>query len=408
MARPAVPQYLGRDFQGCPPGHLFTLYGAFWGEGWTRVEHIDPDRDLRELRQPLRQVSPEGAKLQEALVERQRVAARQAPARLYAAEARTTAPFVTGTGIEHPLENGMAFLNPYGLPYLPGSSVKGVLRRAARELASGEWGEARGWSEDKRYRLPVRGNLLSLSVIDVLFGLESRAGEVEHTRGALSFWDVHPRCERLDVDIMNPHYGEYYRGKEPPHDAGNPIPIYFLVLPAGTPLTFHIELDPVRLPPDWDQDWRGLLDAALDHAFTWCGFGAKTSLGYGAMEVDSQAQEEARARAEAREREEAERRRIAEATRDLPEDAAWVEQRRAAGAWADTNAFLADVEKFLEGRTALSAQAYDRLTEELEARWKGISADPDAVQGKKRKPKFKERPKGLAKRLLSLKPDGTP
>src|SRR5690625_7299883 len=62
-------------------------------------------------------------------------------------DAITTAPFATGLGNEHPTENGFAFLNPYGLPYLPASGVKGVLRQAARELASGDWGES-DWSGD--------------------------------------------------------------------------------------------------------------------------------------------------------------------------------------------------------------------------------------------------------------------
>ena len=85
------------------------------------------------------------------LLERQRqafdVSARADAA--YRLDALATAPFTTGLGNEHPLENGFAFLNPYGLPYLPGSGVKGVLRQAARELASGQWGEARGWSTER-------------------------------------------------------------------------------------------------------------------------------------------------------------------------------------------------------------------------------------------------------------------
>ncbi len=49
--------------------------------------------------------------------------------------ATSTSPFATGLGNEHPIQNGFAFLTPYGLPYLAGSGVKGVLRRAAEELA---------------------------------------------------------------------------------------------------------------------------------------------------------------------------------------------------------------------------------------------------------------------------------
>ncbi|HWO99019.1 MAG TPA: RAMP superfamily CRISPR-associated protein [Methylococcus sp.] len=77
-----------------------------------------------------------------ALADRQTALAATVPAEaLLKLEATGVAPFTTGLGNEHPLENGFAFLNPYGLPYLPGSGVKGILRQAARELASGTWGE---------------------------------------------------------------------------------------------------------------------------------------------------------------------------------------------------------------------------------------------------------------------------
>ncbi|MBW1963132.1 MAG: hypothetical protein JRJ04_16955, partial [Deltaproteobacteria bacterium] len=66
----------------------------------------------------------------------------------------TTSPFVTGVGMEHPLENGFAFLSPYGLPYLPGSSVKGVLRKAAEELALMEDdADRKGWDIFTLWRL---------------------------------------------------------------------------------------------------------------------------------------------------------------------------------------------------------------------------------------------------------------
>ncbi len=35
-----------------------------------------------------------------------------------------------------------------------------------------------------------------------------------------------------------------------------------------------------------DDQWKKLLTQAFEHAFSWCGFGAKTAVGYGAMERD--------------------------------------------------------------------------------------------------------------------------
>lgn len=269
MANPAVPHYLGQNFNDTPPGHRFTLYGAFWepDQGWQRVKNIPP-ADLRQSFGPL---TPQNKQLRDALRSRQAHVAAVLGEAVWTITAQSIAPFVTGTGIEHPLENGMAFLNPYGLPYLPGSGVKGVLRRAAEELAGGDWGDKQDWDEP---------------AIDVLFGKETESGDTEtaHSRGALIFWDVFPKCDRLAVDIMNPHHSDYYQGNTPPTDCGQPIPIFFLTVPENSGFTFHVQCDRSRLPEDWSADrWRALLEAAFAHAFDWLGFGAKTAVGYGAM-----------------------------------------------------------------------------------------------------------------------------
>src|SRR5690606_31945303 len=47
----------------------------------------------------------------------------------------------------------------------------------------------------------------------------------------------------------------------------------------------HLAGDPAH-----NQHWQTVLTAAFEHAFEWLGFGAKTSVGYGAMQ--SKAQEE--------------------------------------------------------------------------------------------------------------------
>jgi CRISPR-associated protein Cmr6 len=270
MAKAAVPRYLGQDFNETPPGHRFTLYGAFWEpeQGWQRVKNINP----ADLKRDFDRLPLEVSKLRDALRERQRHIAQTLGNAVLTFEAQSIAPFITGTGIEHPLENGMAFLNPYGLPYLPGSSVKGVLRRAAEELRDDIFGEgSKGWDPP---------------AIDALFGKEPKSGDIEgeHTRhSALIFWDVFPKCEGLMVDIMNPHYGEYYQGHTTPHDSGQPIPIYFLTIPPKSQFTFHVQCNISALPGNLRGCWRDLLQSAFEHAFGWLGFGAKTAVGYGMM-----------------------------------------------------------------------------------------------------------------------------
>jgi CRISPR-associated protein Cmr6 len=86
----------------------------------------------------------------------------------------------------------------------------------------------------------------------------------------------------------------------------------------------HLE----RLAPDLahGQRWQALLDAALKHAFAWLGFGAKTAVGYGAMQVNQAAlkrreREATELRAQA-ERDEAERQRLAALATMSPVDRA--------------------------------------------------------------------------------------
>ena len=292
MGQAAVPAYLGPDFSTAAPGHRFNLYLPFWRAGsWAR----EPDKPAGKdggspatgkaptfrtvvgldayFAGPLglsRQLGDRQAALAAALAEQGQLLTHHAVA---------VAPFTTGLGNAHPLENGFAFLNPYGLAYLPGSGVKGVLRQAARELADHLWGDDLGWTT---------------AAIETLFGKTGEATDAHDNpilqRGALMFWDVLPQIvgDALQVEVMTPHQTHYYQKGDSPHESGQPNPIHFLTVPPGSKFVFHVQCDLDRLTPDLARDaqWQGLLTAALTHAFQWLGFGAKTAVGYGAMAKD--------------------------------------------------------------------------------------------------------------------------
>lgn len=327
MAIAAVPGYLqGRDFSSASPGLRFGMYLQLWGvddksgavtwathdtrykeSGREKAERIDKHENKRDAINHALKLTPADAATMAALLKRQIWLA--APlvnqGQVLALSAVGTAPFTTGLGNEHPLENGFAFLNPYGLPYLPGSGVKGVLRQAARELASGEWGDSQGWSAQ---------------AITDLFGLQTENGDTTQQRGALTFWDVLPQLQgkSLQVDVMTPHQSHYYQQRREgrsgdstsPHDSGQPNPIHFVVVPPGTEFTFHVQSNPALLKlaearTGAPLPWQALLQAAFEHAFEWMGFGAKTAVGYGAMAEDArtrsrheEVQAEARRKAE--------------------------------------------------------------------------------------------------------------
>lgn len=284
----AVPRYLGQSFAEAAPGHRFQIYFNHWEAGkftaykdarLPDIKHLDKhekDAIRKEFeKRKNRAVGdtcplPHASKAQiQALRNRQQALHAHHGPNGYRISTTSTAPFATGLGNEHPIENGFAFLTPYGLPYLAGSGVKGILRRAMQELCNDR---VEGFSDE---------------AINALFGPETVNKPEDARRGALDFWDVFPSPagDKLVVEIMTPHFGKYYQGSETPHDAGQPVPVSFLAVPAGSAFDFHVVCQPSRLHESLQNQWRGLLDQAFAHAFEWVGFGAKTSVGYGAMNV---------------------------------------------------------------------------------------------------------------------------
>lgn len=292
----AVPAYIPSHspvaFSDAAPGHKFLGYlrnsqGA-GGEAFTaykgkaRVARDVPngpekraanDRLKQEFDGVLNEVCglPTSSKDQiKAIRSRQQALHTHHGASGYRISTTSSAPFATGLGNEHPIENGFAFLTPYGLPYLAGSGVKGILRRAMQELLEDG---TEGFSDE---------------AINSLFGPETVNKPEDARRGALDFWDVFPNPAggRLVVEIMTPHFGKYYQGNDTPHDSGQPVPVSFLAVPAKSDFDFHVVCHSSRLPAQLQNQWRSLLDQAFAHAFGWVGFGAKTSVGYGAMDAE--------------------------------------------------------------------------------------------------------------------------
>ena len=364
MPTAAIPKYLiEEDFRSASPALRFGMYLKLWGIDsrskerlWTThdVNYHRTGSDQRERRfedenktSALDAATPLGEtdrKSMAAHVQRQRAifdtAVREDGLELMA---KSVAPFTTGLGNEHPLENGFAFLNPYGLPYLPGSGVKGVVRRAAEELAHPDffqggsgwtlpaiwhlfgfepWPASRDREPDAEWQEWIAGFTVSKEEIDTYLGAvldnsgsdKRRRGDILesanplhtllqyrhlHVRGALEFWDVVPQINdnKLAVEIMTPHQSHYYHHSKPhagsnsPHDSGRPNPISFLTVPPGSVFVFHVRCNYrhlCRCAPELAKDdrWRTLLEIAFEHAFEWLGFGAKTAVGYGAMKRD--------------------------------------------------------------------------------------------------------------------------
>jgi CRISPR type III-B/RAMP module RAMP protein Cmr6 len=179
----------------------------------------------------------------------------------------TQARLVIGLGLPSPLETGFLLDRLTGCPYLPGSSVKGLLRAAARLIRQGELnGEKPFWDTH----------------FERIFGPEIAPGAISKTGSAI-FYDAFPACwPDLEVDVLTPHYGKYYREGAVPGDWDNPVPVPFLTVKSGT--TFHFYLQATG--PD-GESLKQLLGTALD----WLGIGAKKSAGYGVFGAETAATE---------------------------------------------------------------------------------------------------------------------
>ncbi|SFV88896.1 CRISPR-associated RAMP Cmr6 [hydrothermal vent metagenome] len=179
--------------------------------------------------------------------------------------------FVTGMGIDHPVENGMNWHPTLGTPYLTGATVKGLIRA---------WIEQ--WSEvEDRAQICLDW-----------FGSENKDPDQQTTdnqAGNFIFFDAIPIAPTtLECDIMTPHMGKWYSdgskiqqredyAETLPADWHSPTPIHFLVV-KEIRLHFCIaartQAYQNKLPEVME---------ALSQSLKYLGAGAKTAVGYGRM-----------------------------------------------------------------------------------------------------------------------------
>jgi len=163
---------------------------------------------------------------------------------------------VTGLGAESVMENGLRLHFTYGTPVIPGSTLKGVLRKAM----PGTHRDA--VKEDKR------------NIEWYLFGDPDHEGAA---RIEDAWWVPEAGGGPLALDVLTPHHQAYMQKQGPPTDFDEPVPVQFLTVGAKQKFLFVIEAP----TPAWKKYMHGLLKDALARE----GVGAKRSAGYGVVEV---------------------------------------------------------------------------------------------------------------------------
>jgi len=220
-----------------------------------------------------------------------------------------------GLGNASVFETGITLHHVWGFPYIPASSIKGLVRswiiqscfkdKEEEAIANKSFCDLFGCpselivEDENRNRIRktytengknVEGNPRSYYRVN---DPDKQGGE---RRGSLIFFDAFPtHAPAIKEDIMNPHYPKYYTGEEPPADYQSPVPIPFLTV-ENTSFQFLIGFKP--LPGLENATVSGpiarqlgaqdaelsLLEAGkrwLLKALTEHGIGAKTAVGYG-------------------------------------------------------------------------------------------------------------------------------
>jgi CRISPR type III-B/RAMP module RAMP protein Cmr6 len=214
--------------------------------------------------------------------------------RSFVIHARLTSPFVSGLGMAHPTETGLVLDHTSGMPYIPASSQKGVLRLAY--LINTLRDDQGNWlPEDTlaRDRIIERGKdgqwqWLEDAASRTLFG---SGGDKDAIAGQVVVLDAYPLTPpELGEEILNPHYGEYYQGVRGPTEDQSPIPIKFLVVKAGAEFVFRLLLrTPFANAKSTPQNGLvHLVEKTLRGAITEEGMGAKTAVGFGRFTILAQ------------------------------------------------------------------------------------------------------------------------
>jgi CRISPR-associated protein Cmr6 len=191
----------------------------------------------------------------------------------------TSARVIIGLGAENVLETGIRLHHVYGVPFLPGSALKGLAAHYCDQV----------WAiPDKRFKKPTeaedeayekflsgKGPKPADNYHRLLFGTTDDSGCIVFHDAWLKPDSVKP----LKLDVMTPHHPKWLDGSVAPTDFDSPVPVTFLSVTG----TFHVALAWRGPASDEAKGWTELARALLRAALANWGIGGKTTSGYGRL-----------------------------------------------------------------------------------------------------------------------------
>lgn len=175
-----------------------------------------------------------------------------------------------GLGEANPLESAVTLHHTYGVPFIPGSAIKGVLHHVLLARLAQAYD-----AQKKRYIL----NEKDQAIVDTLFGREPNDTERDDSGagGYIIFHDAWWKPEQrspLVKEVVTVHHQQYYAGEKDATDFDSPNPNQQLAIRGS--FLFSVEGE-----RNWAEYALKLLQDTLKHH----GIGAKTTSGYGYFQV---------------------------------------------------------------------------------------------------------------------------
>jgi CRISPR-associated protein Cmr6 len=178
---------------------------------------------------------------------------------------------VVGLGAQAVAETNLALVRAWGVPFIPGSALKGLASSAAHRRGGASWARA---------EVGAAGGVDATT----LFGDTTSAGLVTFHD---AWWAPEGAKLPIDLDVMTVHHADYYSGRGgAPADWDEPNPVSFLT----TQGSYLVALS-------GPSEWVAAAQAWLEIGLRDDGIGAKTHAGYGRMKlVERLSDDELRAR----------------------------------------------------------------------------------------------------------------
>lgn len=193
-------------------------------------------------------------------------------------------PLIIGLGNEHPTEKGFRFDWSLGIPAIPASSIKGVVRLAhlVHQITTlSPLDDQLNRQLDKAVKDSRLPDFVTMT--KEAFGT---GGEENSVRGKIVFLDAYPATlPTLKAEIMNCHYPDYLnKGSRGPTEDQAPNPQRYWAVDTkdrnGNPVEFVFRLLLDKRLADIPA-YRKSIEDALESALVDHGLGAKTAVGHG-------------------------------------------------------------------------------------------------------------------------------